>query len=84
MAAQPQHPLQTSRDPYFTSGGATLYLSACRICYLRYGDLRAYDQLVSAAQSTNPGIRAIAERFLAGCVPPAGVEPEIGRCTPIC
>jgi hypothetical protein len=78
MEKQPQYPPQTRSSPYHTSGGATLYLCACPIYYLRYGDLRAYDQLVSAAPSTDPGIRAIAEKFLAACITQNEVCPERG------
>ena len=42
-----------------------LYLFACRVRYLRLGDLRAYEELKRAAQHSDLDIRLVAEVFLA-------------------
>jgi hypothetical protein len=79
MAAQPQDPLQAGSDPYRTSPDICLYLFTCRIHYLRYGNLRAYAELVSAARSTDSQVRTIAESLLADCTAKDGGLPRAGR-----
>jgi hypothetical protein len=81
MAAQPQEPFQTGsgNDPYLTSPDMSLYLFACQIYYLRYGNLRAYAELVSAARSTDPQLRSIAESFLSNGITQDDVLPGTGR-----
>ena len=79
MAAQPQEPLQGDSDPYRTSPDMPLYLFACRIYYVRYGNLRAYAEIVSAARSTDPQVSTIAQSLLADCIAQDDVLPGTGR-----
>lgn len=79
MAERPQEQLQTDGDPYRVSGDIALYLFACRIYYLRFGNLRAYAELVSAARSTDPEVRTVAESFLADCIADDDVLPATAR-----
>ena len=48
-----------------------LYLFACRLNWLRYGDLRALESLRAAAECSDPDLRFIANAFLLECVHPA-------------
>ena len=79
MAAQPDEPSRAGSDPYHTSPDMPLYLFACRTCYLRYGNLRAYADLVSAARSTDPEVRIIAESLLADGIAEDDVLSGTGR-----
>lgn len=79
MAAHPREQLQADSDPYRMSGDISLYLFACRIYYLRFGNLRAHAELVSAEGSMDPEVRTIAESLLADCVAQDDVLPPAGR-----
>lgn len=65
MAALSEDRMPAKTDPYHNAGGVSPYLFTCRMYYLRYGDLRAYDKIVSAAQNADTDVRAVAENFLA-------------------
>lgn len=88
MAAQPKEQWQAEGDPYRRSRDISLYLFACRIHYLKYGDVRAYAELVSASRSTDPEVRTVACGLLADYIDQdnvlAGTErgsrPECQTC----
>ena len=67
MAVQPQGTQQVDRDSYSASLDICFYLFVCRLHYLKYGSLRAYAELVSAARSADPEVRILAEGLLADC-----------------
>lgn len=43
-----------------------LHLLACRLAWIRHGDLRAHCELANACHDTDPDIREIAAGMLAG------------------
>lgn len=58
-----------------------LYLFACRLNWLRYGDPRALESLRSAAECADPDLRLIATTFLVECAHPAVAEHPTQQST---
>lgn len=54
----------TDPAPPVTQAPDPLYLFACRVRCLRFDDPRAYEDLLRAANHSNPDVRTTAEVFL--------------------